>query len=146
MKPPDILVAVDAHIARLDAELHAYREFRVRLGQLNGATGAALPSRAGAPARGTLRAAKAAKAKGTSGRRQPLAPGSLPDRIVSILTEHGAPMPLATLVDKAKARKPDVVAAKNELVEAKRIVSVGGGRWTQYAMPQFANVIVADTD
>ena len=66
--------------------------------------------------------------------------------MLSILTEAQAPVKTAAILDAAKARKPDVMAAIKGLVTAKRIVRQGASRATTYALPKFANVIVADTD
>jgi hypothetical protein len=55
-------------------------------------------------------------------------------------------MRLVKLVELVKARTPDVVAARKQLVSEQRIVVVGTGRGTKYSVPKFANVLVADED
>ena len=103
-----------------------------------------LPRHAGRP---TVRRAKAKAAKAlrtANGQRRQLAPGSLADRIVQVLTEFAAPMRKGALIDAVKARPADVMADAKALRKDKRIVLVGATRAARYAVPKFAHVIVAD--
>jgi hypothetical protein len=144
MKPENALAQLDAEIARADARLNSLRQARRHMAEAYGLLESspvatrAIKRRLAGGVRRVLRGA------GHRGKRQaPIAPGSLKDRIIEVLTERKAPMRGDELRELVKARKPDVTAARKELLAEKRIVPVGGGRWIQYAVPEFANVRLA---
>lgn len=144
MKPTPALDALDADIAELERRLGKLRELRGMFAAAYGLDDTK-PQIRKVGARGGRRPRLQVVARG-QGRRPPLVAGSLPGRIVEILTEFQAPLPMADLIDRAKARKPDTVAAVKQCITDRRVVKVGGGRWAKYATPQFANVIVAETE
>ena len=140
MSCAEILVALDAEITRV-------RQMLERLEQARAGVAALVPE-ATSPSPKRQKVTRGARprqqAVTRTGRRTPIAPGSLHDRIVSTLAEFKAPMRFTALVEEAKARPGDVISARKELVAAKRIVVIGTGRGTRYALPQFANVVVAE--
>ena len=79
-----------------------------------------------------------------SGRRTPLAPGSLGDRIVAVLTEFAAPMRKRPLVEAVKAPVDAVVSELRRLRAVDRVTVVGATSAARYAVPKFAHVIVAE--
>ena len=64
------------------------------------------------------------------GRRAPIAAGSLEDRILGALRDE--PLSMSDLVDRVKARPPDVRKAVGELIYARRVVKTGKSRATRY--------------
>lgn len=103
-------------------------------------------SRVGVPARVGRKPKRVTGANGHKPRRRPIAPGSLGNRIIEVLTEFQAPMKRADLVEKVKARLPDVIAEMKALRQVDRIVMVGERAGARYAVPKFAHVLVAETD
>lgn len=75
------------------------------------------------------------KTKARAGRRSPIAPGSVPDRLLELLRESDQPMKLAALLEGAKARPNTVKEALRALVAAKRIVKLGATLSLRYALP-----------
>lgn len=153
MKPAPEVAALDALIARHEAVVVELRRARLAVVGVLGSD-QPTPERQvrvgrGADRRGraTVRrkAAKAAKALRTpSGRRRAVAGGSLAARIVEILAEQKAPMKSAALVVAANADAKAVMFQAKRLVDDGQIVKQGKSRATTYAVPKFANVIVAE--
>lgn len=87
---------------------------------------------------GTNSTGRHKKAGQIRGRRQPIAPGSLPDRIVAALTEAKGPVKFGDLVACVKAHAWDVRTAVDNLLFEKRIVKQGQSRATVYVTPSAA--------
>lgn len=78
----------------------------------------------------------AAKARRSTTSRKP-AGGSIGDRIIEILTEAKTAMSLIEIEPKAKCSLWHVRSVMADLVDEKRVVRLGEGRATRYALPQF---------
>jgi hypothetical protein len=98
----------------------------------------ALPAtRSGRPMK---RLGSAVNRNARSTRRSPIAPGSLPDRIVNVLTEVGAPMKIGDLVEQVKAPHWDVKKQLGVLLRDKLVTRLGWARGALWATPQTAKV------
>jgi hypothetical protein len=75
---------------------------------------------------------------GRSTRRPSIAPGSLPDRIISVLTDAKAPMKIGDLVEQAKAPHWDVKRQLGTLLRDKRVTRLGWARGAMWATPATA--------
>jgi len=84
-----------------------------------------------------LDAPRKAKAVKVSARkkREPIAAGSLADRIISMLREAGEPTKKALIVKHAGALEYDVALTLKELVADARIVKTGTTASTRYQLP-----------
>jgi hypothetical protein len=71
-------------------------------------------------------------------RRKPLAPGSLGDRLVEIVTEAKAPVKRAHLDEHAGAKPYHVGLTLKDLVADQRLVTLGATSTRRYATPAMA--------
>jgi hypothetical protein len=140
MKPVDVLFAMDADIAQDEARLELKRSLRAQLAQCYGEG----DDEEQDPVRRKARKGpRVAALRVPKTRRQPLAAGSLNDRIVQALSDFQAPMGSQQLCAEVKALPADVKKARKELIDVGRIVMVGQRAGAKYSVPKFANVIVA---
>ena len=79
------------------------------------------------------KAAKASKT-GKGRRRAPLAPGSLPARVIQILSEATGPLKSTEISVAAKADQADVVRELKALMEQRRLVRFGRFSGTKYGL------------
>lgn len=143
MKPSSasILTQIGAEIGVQEQRLEQLRDVYGRLKELYSAPPEAKPRATRAAAETTKR-----QVRRRATRRTPIAPGSLEDRIIEVLTEFAAPMKKRPLIEAVKARPDDVTAAIKALRKADRVVLTGASRGAAYAVPKFAHVLVAETD
>ena len=149
------LAAREEAIAMVRAALVAFRDamegLHAAFGLSDGSLSIAITARArgkkgkrvtrAAVRRGRARAARALRTK--AGRRRAVPAGSLTDRIMSVLNEYAAPMSRGRLVDQVKAPIDAVLVELKRLRADGLVVMVGERAGARYAVPKFANVVVA---